>query len=252
MRLRKHHDNDQDHGHGHDDDRTVRARDDRDHADHSDHEVDRPRRHGVEPVSERFGGIDLGGVIGGLLAGLGTLLLLGLVATALGVAGSDMGRATPEGITAGAVVATAVILVLSCWVGGWVAGRISRYDGAANGGLTAFAFLLLVGLSVAIGAATATDVFDVRGLLGTDILPGLSSSDLTVIAVVSAAVIAILSIGAGMIGGRMGDGYHRRADRHITDRLASAVEAEAAAIRGEGESTLTRSRERAHTGRRHR
>jgi hypothetical protein len=168
---------------------------------------------GVAEARQRFGGIDLPATLAGTLAALGLTALLGGVLSAAGRYGYQLGRddAVDE-LTVAGLVAGLVTLVLAFLVGGWVAGRMARYDGGRNGIVTALWFLALAAIASGLGAwlGSEYDVFDKMNL------PQPFSTDaLTVGAIVSGLVALALVLAAAWWGGRLGERYHRRADELI-------------------------------------
>jgi ABC-type Na+ efflux pump permease subunit len=146
-------------------------------------------------------------------------------------------------LTAAAIIAAAVVVTIASWVGGWIAGRIARYDGARNGSLAALGFVIILGLSIPAGGSSATDVRDVRGLLGTDILPGLTASDLGFAAIVAGVLLLLVCLAAGALGGRLGDRYHERADAYLTQSTRRVIDLREDHVGGRGRADLARSDE---------
>jgi hypothetical protein len=117
------------------------------------------RAHSEIPLAEarsRFGGVDVPAVLGGALAGLGTAVLVGGLATAIGLQYSAVDVDT-EALAARGLLTSVLLLALSGLAAGWVAGRAARYDGARNGLLAGLLMALLLALLGAAGAYTAAD-----------------------------------------------------------------------------------------------
>ncbi|HEX9994020.1 MAG TPA: hypothetical protein VGB14_13915 [Acidimicrobiales bacterium] len=164
---------------------------------------------GVEEARRHFGGLDLLSTVAGLLAALGTMVLLGGLAGAAGSIGYQLGEADEGDLSVGALVAGIVVLLVAFFVGGWVAGRVARYDGGRNGLVTALLFVLLAAGLAALGAWLG-EKYDVLANLD---LPQWFSGDRTgIAAVVSAVVGAVAALAAGWFGGKLGERYHRHAD----------------------------------------
>jgi hypothetical protein len=165
---------------------------------------------GVLAARRRFGGLDLPAALAGMLSGVGLTMLLGAGTTAVVAMRHDNG--VPRNTLWNASwIAAAAIVALSLLVGGWVAGRIARYDGIANGWLSALCFTLLVGGL----AATGHWADDRWNLLNGVTAPSWASAP-TRFGEAAAAVIAIgvVLVAAGL-GGMLGAAYHRRADAVI-------------------------------------
>ena len=158
----------------------------------------------------RFGGIDLPAALAGMLAALGTTVLLAGLAGAAGSVGYERG-ADDSTLTSAGLVTGMVVLFLSFMLGGWVAGRMARYDRILNGTLSAVLFLVLAGGLAALGQWLDTQ-YDFFGQVN---LPQWFSDTSTETAIGSALIGIVVVLLAAGIGGALGAGYHRRADRVI-------------------------------------
>ena len=169
---------------------------------------------GLTEVRRRFGGVDLPAALAGLLAAIGSMVLLGGIAGAIGRVGYEYGLdgAEEESLTVGGFVAGVVVLLVSFLIGGWVAGRMARYDGGRNGLVTALLFLALAAGLAALGtwAGSEYDVFD-----DIDLPQWFRSGEYTGQAIASAAVAIVVALVAAWFGGKAGERYHRRADETI-------------------------------------
>lgn len=171
--------------------------------------VDRAEGVGVAEARARFGGMDLPATFAGLLAALGFAVVLAGVLGAIGARAVE-GSETAD-LALGGAIGGLVTLLLSFLVGGWVAGRMARYDGGRNGVMTAVWFLLLTaGLGVLGAMAGArADVFDSLRL------PSLNLADAAPQAIAGALVAVVVCLLAAYAGGKLGERYHRRADAVI-------------------------------------
>jgi hypothetical protein len=163
------------------------------------------RAHSEIPLAEarsRFGGVDVPAVLGGALAGLGTAVLVGGLATAIGLQYSAVDVDT-EALAARGLLTSVLLLALSGLAAGWVAGRAARYDGARNGLLAGLLMALLLALLGAAGAYTAVD-----GGLPVS----LDGDRLTTAALIAAAVGLAVAALAGLLGGKLGATWHRDVD----------------------------------------
>ena len=98
--------------------------------------------------------------------------------------------------------------------GGYVAGRLARFDGARNGVAT-WLVGLVVSVAVAIGGAVAGARFDVMSRVEIPSI-ALPTGALTIGGIVLVVVIAIVCLLTATLGGRAGERYHRRVDRVAT------------------------------------
>jgi MFS family permease len=165
---------------------------------------------GVEAARSRFGGVDIPATLAGALAALGTAVLLAGIGAAAGSFGYQMGLDdAPEDLTIAGLIAGLATLILAFLVGGWVAGRVARYDGGRNGLVTALWFVLLAAAASALGA-WAGEEYDVFRNVN---LPQWFNTDaLTGEAIATGLLALLVMFGAAWIGGRLGERYHRRAD----------------------------------------
>jgi hypothetical protein len=175
------------------------------------------------PDSEaRFGGVKFGVAFFGWLTATGMLVLLTALVTAAGAAlgvatGTDVEQATsqanenPETIGVLGAVAVAVILLLAYYCGGYVAGRMARFDGAKQG-FAVWVWAVLIAVAVGILGAVAGNKYDIFSQLNNfpriPVDPGKLSTA-GVVVLVGAVVLAL--IGA-VLGGAAGMRFHRRVD----------------------------------------
>jgi len=165
---------------------------------------------GVAEAHRRFGGLDIPASLAGMLAALGATVLLGGLLTGAGSVGYQAGlRGDSDDLSVGGLLAGFVILLVAFLIGGWVAGRIARYDGARNGLMTAVWFLLLVAGVTALGAWLG-DRYD---FLADVHLPQWFSGSARTAAAIGTGLLAVaITLVAATFGGKLGASYHRRAD----------------------------------------
>lgn len=167
----------------------------------------------VVDTHHRFGGFDAGASIAGALTALGVTVLLGGLLGGIGTIGYqlDLERGTDELSLAG-LVGGLVTLVFAFLVGGWVAGRIARYDGGRNGLMTGVWFVFTAFVLAVLGAWLG-DRYDVFADL--QVPQWFSENATTATAVISGAVAAVVMLGAGFVGGLIGAHYHAKADAYL-------------------------------------
>ena len=115
-------------------------------------------------------------------------------------------------LSLGGLIGGLVTLFVAFLVGGWVAGRVARYNGGLNGLLTALWFVLLAGAMAALGA-WAGDKYNVFS--NVNLPQWFSRNARGASAILSGLVALAAMLGAGWLGGRLGDRYHRRVDSPI-------------------------------------
>jgi hypothetical protein len=81
----------------------------------------------IERSTDAFEGMKIswGGVFGGVLAGIGTLMLLSSLGLAIGASAVDPRTADGSQVGTGAAIWTALTLLVSLFVGGWASTRLS-------------------------------------------------------------------------------------------------------------------------------
>lgn len=196
-----------------------------------DHRVDndleyRNRLDLLDREKQAFGGLRLGTGFFGWLTAMGMMGLLGLIASAVvgtvsyvnNTTGAEATRQL-QSITSGsaltggqgilAAVVSGVILFLSFLAGGYVAGRMARFSGAAQG------FGVWLWFVIVTAAASVAAVVGLSSLSGTSLSKWVPSAGtfLSLPSLIALAVVAVLSLVAALIGGAAGMRYHRRIDR---------------------------------------
>jgi hypothetical protein len=193
------------------------------------------RREVLDTQRQRYGGIKWGSAFFGWLTATGTALLLTALAvaagTAFGLAATpvDPGQAVDEAARAGqnadvaptagliSAVVVLVILFLAYFCGGYVAGRMARFNGAKQG-LAVWVWAIVIAVLVAVLAAVAGSQFNILATLnGQPRLP-INEGALTTGGIIAALVAVVASLGGAVLGGLAGMRFHRKVDRAAFDR----------------------------------
>jgi hypothetical protein len=184
--------------------------DDRDHR-HTDEVVADPE----QSRKDRFGGINWGAdFFGWLVAVAVTVLLAGIIGGVAAGTGAEeelLPTASDAELGLAAILTLTVVLLIGYYAGGYVAGRMSRFDGPRQG----FG-VWLIGLLVTIAAVAAgTFLGSEYNVLDRVDLPSipLSTDEMTTGGVVLAAVLLLGTLLAALAGGSVGRHYHARVDR---------------------------------------
>ena len=167
---------------------------------------------------EKFGGANLGAACFGWLVAVGmTALLTGIlavIATALDYSGnitqSDVQRAAGSVTLVIALVLLAVLLV-AYYAGGYVAGRMSRFDGARQGVAVWFVGLIVT-LAAAVLGWVAGDQYNLLDRVDVPRIP-IPTDAITTGGIVTAVAVLVGTLLAAMLGGMVGRRYHDRVDR---------------------------------------
>ena len=166
---------------------------------------------------EEFGGLNWGAAFFGWLVAIGlAALLVGVVAAAGaalglsdGVTASDArSNAETIGIVGGALLVG--ILALAYFAGGYVAGRMSRFDGERQG-VGVWAIGLLTTIALAIAGLIGGSEYNVLERLDLPRIP-IDEGDLTAGGAIALGAVLLGTLLAAVLGGRAGHRYHRRVD----------------------------------------
>ena len=164
-----------------------------------------------------YGGLNWGAAFFGWLVTVGmAAILLGLLSaagTAFGLTDVSDAEARTNAETIGLVggILLVAVLAIAYYFGGYVSGRMSRFDGGRQGfGTWAIGVTVTIVLAVA-GALFGAD-YNVLDALGLPNIP-IDRGTLTVGAAVALAAVLVLSLLTAMGGGKAGERYHRKIDR---------------------------------------
>ena len=176
---------------------------------------------GVAEARHRFGGVDIPATLAGMLAALGAAVVLGGLLAGAGTFGYQLGlEDAATKLSLGGLIGGLVTLFVAFLVGGWVAGRVARYNGGLNGLLTALWFVLLAAAMAALGA-WAGDKYNV--FANVNLPQWFSRNARGTAAILSGLVALAVMVGAGWLGGWLGERYHRRADAVVARTRPGAV-----------------------------
>lgn len=193
----------------------VAGSDGRDHAPVHHAESER-----VDPdvVRQEFGGIKWGSAFFGWLSATGAIVLLAAIVAGVGAlvdenTSTDVKQIAQDPQSAGIIGAVALFLVLfvGYFCGGYVAGRMARFDGGRQGVAVWIWALIMAALFAALGYFLG-DQFDVGSqLTGLPDIP-VSQSDRTLTAVIVGASVVLTALLGAILGGLTGMRFHRKVD----------------------------------------
>lgn len=177
----------------------------------------------VDREKEEHGGIKLGSAFFGWLTATGMAVLLTAL---LAAAGTAVGLATDTTIDQAATNATsqpsavswvggiilAVILFLAYYCGGYVAGRMARFDGAKQG-FAVWIWALVIAVVLALVGLVAGDQFNILAQLNSFPRIPLGEGNLTTAGVIVAVAVALITLVAAVLGGLAGMRFHRNVDK---------------------------------------
>ena len=177
---------------------------------------------GVREVRARqrdeYGGINWGAAFFGWLVAVGMTAILASILSAAGAAvgltkGVSGSQASSSADTIGIVGAILLLLILAIayYCGGYVSGRMSRFDGGRQGFGT-WAIGLIVTIVLAVAGAVFGSEYNIWEQLNMPRIP-VDEGSLTAGAAIALAAVVILTLLAAVLGGKAGELYHRRIDR---------------------------------------
>ncbi len=180
-------------------------------------------RDAVAVQRARFGGIKWGAAFFGWLSANGLAVVLVALLSAAGVAlglanGVDTAdeaadqavtQADTVGLSGG--IAVLVVLFLAYLAGGYVAGRMARFDGARQGMATWLIGLIVVLLLAAAGAVLGAQ-YNVLQDLNLPRIP-VNEGTATTAGIITLVAILLVTLLGAVLGGKLGERYHRKIDR---------------------------------------
>jgi hypothetical protein len=173
-------------------------------------------RDAEERAREKFGGFNWGAAFFGWLVavGIATLLTAALSATgaAIGLTQVNTAEATDNAETIGIVggILLLAVLMVAYYAGGYVAGRMSRFDGGRQG-IGAWVIGLLVTIALAVAGAVLGSEFNLLAQLNLPTIP-VGEGTLTTGGIVALVAIVLGTLLAAFLGGKAGTRYHRKVD----------------------------------------
>ncbi len=173
-------------------------------------------------LRDMYGGVDwlasFLGFVFALVAGSFLSLVVGSVLVPLGIspnlAGAELGAAAITGL-----VLVGILVFLTYFFGGYVAGRLARFDGGRNGAM----LLLWTGVTVLVLALVNAVLSDflpagvsegIGNLVQNNELSAIGGlSELGIVGVLIFAGALLVALLGGFLGGRLGSRYHAEIDR---------------------------------------
>jgi len=164
---------------------------------------------------EEHGGFKLGAaLIGWLIAVVLAVILTAVAGAITGLVGAGTGAPAPGSTGVAAIVGAVVVLVvlgLAYFVGGYVAGRMARFNGPKQG-LGVWVIGVIVTVALAIVGAVFGSQYNVLAQLNLPSVP-LDAGTVGIGALISLVVLALVTLLAAMGGGKLGTRFHRKVDR---------------------------------------
>ena len=166
---------------------------------------------------EEYGGFNFGAAFFGWLVATGLSVLLIAILSAAGAAigltqlseTEARGSAETIGIVGGALLI--LVLAIAYYAGGYVAGRLSRFDGARQG-LGAWLFGIVVTILIAVAGAVLGSEYNILAKLELPRIP-VDEGSLSTGGLIALGVVLLATLIAAILGGKVGQRYHRKVDR---------------------------------------
>jgi hypothetical protein len=156
----------------------------------------------------------------GWLAATGMAVLLSALAAAVvtGIGASQNvtpGAANTSALqTAGVVggIILLVIILIAYFCGGYVAGRMARFNGVKQG-IAVWLWAIIIAVVLGIIGAIAGSRFNLLSQVGGLPNLGVSGDRVTTAGVLAAVGVAVVSLVGAILGGLAGMRFHRKVDR---------------------------------------
>jgi hypothetical protein len=167
-----------------------------------------------------YRGFKFGAAFFGWLIAIAMTVLLSAAVSAVAMLTAEIldynrgdAEAAPAAAGLTAAVMAIVVIAVAFYSGGYVAGRLARFDGARNGfGVWMVAVLVAV-LAAGAGALLNSQYDWLTDIQRPDI--ALSNGTLATGGVIAAVAVIVVTLLAAIIGGKAGQRYHEKIDRLI-------------------------------------
>ena len=104
-----------------------------------------------------------------------------------------------------------MILFVAYFAGGYVAGRMARFNGMKQG-VAVWLWAIAIAVVGAVIAAIAGAEYDILANLNTFPRIPVTEGDLTIAGIVTVILVVLASLGGAILGGKAGTRYHRKVD----------------------------------------
>jgi MFS family permease len=166
---------------------------------------------------DEFGGLNWGAAFFGWLVAVGvaTLLtaILSAAGAAIGLTKTSSSQAADSASTIGIVggILFLLVLLVAYFAGGYVAGRMSRFDGPRQG-VGVWVIGLLVTILLGVAGVLLGAKYNVLSQLNLPRIP-VDEGSLTTGGVIALVAVVLGTLLAAVAGGKAGTRYHRKIDK---------------------------------------
>jgi hypothetical protein len=170
-----------------------------------------------ERQRDEYGGFNFGAAFFGWLVAVGIAVLLtallSAAGAAIGLTELSEGEAESNAETISIVGGILLILVLaiSYYAGGYVAGRMSRFDGGRQG-LGVWLIGLLATVALAVLGAIGGSEWNLFSQLNLPRIP-IDEGSIATGGAIALVLVLLATLIAAIAGGKVGERYHRKVDR---------------------------------------
>ena len=174
---------------------------------------------------ERYGGVKIGSAFFGFMTAIGLAALMTALLAGAGVAvglanhtsaadinnqaASATGTAKTVGLVGGILLL--VVLAVAYYCGGYVAGRMARFQGFRQG-LAVWLWGIVFAAAIAVLVLIFGSKVNVLSQLNLPRIP-IDEGSLTAASWIALAAVVLVSLAAAMVGGKAGMVFHRKVDR---------------------------------------
>jgi hypothetical protein len=173
----------------------------------------------VAREKERYGGIKWGAAFFGWLTATGTAVILTALLAAAGAAvgvstDTDTADAKNKAGTIGVVGAIALlaVLIVAYYCGGYVAGRMARFNGMKQG-IAVWIWAIVLTVLAAAAAAILGDKFNILDKVGGFPRLPVGGGDVTTGAIIAVVIAVVAALIGAVLGGLAGMRFHRNVDK---------------------------------------
>jgi hypothetical protein len=110
------------------------------------------------------------------------------------------------------IIVLLVILFVAYYCGGYVAGRMARFNGAKQGFMV-WIWAVIAAVLVSLLAMVAGERFNILARLNSFPRIPINEGQVTTTGIIGAVVVAVVALIGAVVGGMAGMHFHRKVDR---------------------------------------